>query len=279
MASLDLSLLRSFVTVVEAGGFTAAEKRVHRTQSTISQQVRRLEEQLGAVLLLRGKAGVSPTAEGERVLAYARRMLALESEMGSVLAAGGRAVTLRLGMTDDFAQQYLPALLQRARSALPQVQLRVTCDLSVALRQGLAQGDFDLAVYKRTSREGAGTRILSEPMEWMAARGFQLAPAAPLPLLLFPRGCVYRQRALARLDTVQQAWNLVFESPSTVSVQAAVAAGLGIAILTPASTPRGCRPVAGLPKLGQAELVYEFGGEPGPEARLLRDELLALVDR
>lgn len=274
MRHVDLSLLRSFLTVVDAGGFTAAEKRIHRTQSTISQHVMRLESQLGATLLLRSRDGVVPTDEGERVLAYARRLLSLESEMTTGVTARRKSAVVRLGITDDFAQLHLAGLLQRVRSSLPHVQLRVSCDLSIALRNGLAQGAFDLALYKRTRREGAGVRVLDEPIHWVAARGYAMDRRLPLPLVLFPRGCVYRQRALACLDAIDQPWTLAFESPSTVSVQAAVQSGLGIATLTPSATPSGCRPLPeSLPKLGSAELVYEFGSTPTDEA----GEILALI--
>lgn len=280
MLKTDLSLLRSFVTVVEAGGFTSAEQRVHRTQSTISQQIKRLERQLGVDLLCRSRNGTTPTEAGERVLSYARRMLALEWELAQSFSAQLQLRTLRLGITDDFAQLYLSKLLDLARRTLPQVVLRVTCDLSAHLRKGLARGDCDLAIYKRTRAEGAGVRILKEPIEWVAARRYMIDRRSPLPLLLFPRGCVYRQHALARLDVAGQAWSPVFESPSTVSVQAAVQAGLGIALLTASSIPSGCRAISGgLPKLGQAELVYEFGAQPMDEARELLGKLMSLIER
>src|ERR1700742_2609319 len=78
---LDLELLKSFVSVVDAGGFTRAGERVHRTQSTVSQQIRRLEEDVGHTLLHRNGKDVTPTEAGERLLSYARRLLSL-SEKG-----------------------------------------------------------------------------------------------------------------------------------------------------------------------------------------------------
>src|SRR5258708_6090448 len=240
MRNINLALLRSLTTVVDSGGFTSAEKKIHRTQSNISEQIKRLESQLGARLLLRSKNGVKPTEEGERVLGYARRLLALEAEMAGQLGAARQTKILRIGFTDDFAQLYLARLLTRTRKALPEVQLRVTCDLSVHLKKGLAKGDFDLVLYKRTSASGPGKRIDREPIQWVAARNYKRDPDHPLPLLLFPKGCVYRQRAIALLEVHDQPWSLAFESPSTVSVQAAVQAGLGATVLTPRSTPKRC---------------------------------------
>lgn len=277
MRSIDLALLRSLSTVAETGGFTSAEGRLHRTQSTISQQVKRLESHLGARLLLRSKNGVVPTEAGERVLGYARRLLALEAEMAGQFGAARYRKPLRIGFTDDFAQRHLPRLLKNVRTALPDIELRVTCDLSVHLRKGLTRGDFDLVFYKRTTSQGTGKVIEREPIRWIVSRGYRADPARPHPLVLFPKGCVYRQRALAVLETLDRPWTIVFESPSTASVQAAAQAGLGIALLTPSSTPRGCVAAKGLPTLGSAELVYEFGPDAPDETREVLNRLLDLV--
>src|SRR6188508_1665386 len=86
MTMLDLELLRSFVSVVDAGGFTRAGERVHRTQSTVSQQIKRLEDDVGQPLLNRNGKDVTPTEAGERLLSYARRLLALAEEARDVVA-------------------------------------------------------------------------------------------------------------------------------------------------------------------------------------------------
>src|SRR6201987_3738522 len=102
-AMLDLELLRSFVSVVDAGGFTRAGERVHRTQSTVSQQIRRLEEALGRELIPRKGRQAPPTEEGERLLSYARRILALAAEARDVVARPAGEGVVRLGLPEDFA--------------------------------------------------------------------------------------------------------------------------------------------------------------------------------
>ena len=108
---LDLELLRSFVSVVDAGGFTRAGERVHRTQSTVSQQIRRLEEDLGQTLLNRDGRAVTPTEAGERLLSYARRLLALAEEARDVVARPGPDGAVKLGIPEDFAACRLAKLL------------------------------------------------------------------------------------------------------------------------------------------------------------------------
>src|SRR3954469_21186396 len=107
---LDLELLRSFVSVVDAGGFTRAGERVHRTQSTVSQQIKRLEEDVGQVLLLRDGKDVRPTEAGERLLSYARRLLSLAEEARDVMRDEGEGA-IRLGIPEDFAAYRLAKLL------------------------------------------------------------------------------------------------------------------------------------------------------------------------
>jgi len=155
---LDLDLLRSFVSVVDAGGFTRAGERVHRTQSTVSQQIRRLEETLGRVLLHRTGKHATPTEEGERLLSYARRILALAEEARDVVARPGSDGVVRLGIPEDFAAaNRLTRLLSRFARSRPGLRLDVRCDLSVKLRSDLERGavsDKELAVAGCRDRAG-----------------------------------------------------------------------------------------------------------------------------
>src|SRR5258708_24270122 len=110
----DLELLRSFVSVVDSGGFTRAGERVHRTQSTVSQQIKRLEDDVGQPLLNRTGKDVTPTEAGERLLSYARRLLSLAEEARDVVTRPGHEGAVRLGVPQGFAA-YRPAKLLAAR--------------------------------------------------------------------------------------------------------------------------------------------------------------------
>src|SRR5271169_105140 len=130
---LDLDLLRSFVSVIDAGGFTRAGERVHRTQSTVSQQIRRLEATLGRPLLERNGKRVIPTAEGERLLSYARRLLALAQEARDVVAQPSPDGVVRLGIPEDFGAYRLTRLLSKFARSRPSLRLNVRSELSVKL--------------------------------------------------------------------------------------------------------------------------------------------------
>src|SRR5262249_17642378 len=140
---LDLDLLRSFVSVIDAGGFTRAGERVHRTQSTVSQQIKRLEDSLGHPLLHRNGKRVTPTEEGDRLVSYARRLLALEQEPREVMARPGSEGVVRLGVPEDFAAYRLSKLLADFARSRPGLRLDVRCGLSVNARRALERGELD----------------------------------------------------------------------------------------------------------------------------------------
>jgi DNA-binding transcriptional LysR family regulator len=166
--NLDIDLVRSFVTIVSLGNFTRAAQALGLQQSTISLQIRRLEEQIGGKLLERSPQSVALTAEGETFFDYARRMLDLNDEMVARLQEPAMRGLVRLGAPEDFATRHLPDVLARFAQAYPQVDLEVTCDLTMNLIERFRKGAFDLALIKRErSIEIPGTRVWREPLVWV----------------------------------------------------------------------------------------------------------------
>jgi DNA-binding transcriptional LysR family regulator len=177
---LDLELLRSFVSVVDAGSFTRAGERVHRTQSTVSQQIKRLEDELGCPLLNRTGKQVVPTEHGERLLSYARRLLSLAEEARDVLARPGNEGAVRLGIPQDFAAFRLTKLLATFARSHPGLRLDVRADQSVYLQRDLERGDLDLALIKRDAGGDGGIAAWPERLHWVTSKA-NPAHAAPAP--------------------------------------------------------------------------------------------------
>src|SRR5260370_9681400 len=142
---LDLELLRSFVSVVDSGGFTGAGERVHRTQSTVSQQIKRREGDVGQPLLNRNGKEVTPTEAGERLLSYARRLLALAEEARDVMARPGSEGAIRLGVPEDFAAYRLAKLLAAFSRSPPTPRMDVRAHPSPYLERDLEPGELELA--------------------------------------------------------------------------------------------------------------------------------------
>jgi DNA-binding transcriptional LysR family regulator len=274
---LDLDLLRSFVSVVEAGGFTRAGERVHRTQSTVSQQIRRLEETFGRPLLHRTGKHATPTEEGERLLSYARRILALAEEARDVVARPAGDGVVRLGIPEDFAANRLARVLSKFARSRPGLRLDVRCDLSVKLRSDLERGELDLALMKRDAGGTGAIAAWPENLNWVTSRSHPIDPHHnPIPLAVFPQGCLYRNRAIHALETAGRGWHIAYTSPNFAGIQAAVSAGLGVSILPEASLLADHRVLQrkdGFPAITNTELALVAAPDASPATRRLADLL------
>jgi DNA-binding transcriptional LysR family regulator len=274
---LDLDLLRSFVSVVEAGGFTRAGERVHRTQSTVSQQIRRLEETFGRPLLHRTGKHATPTEEGERLLSYARRILALAEEARDVVARPAGDGVVRLGIPEDFAANRLARVLSKFARSRPGLRLDVRCDLSVKLRSDLERGELDLALMKRDAGGTGAIAAWPENLNWVTSRSHPIDPQHnPIPLAVFPQGCLYRNRAIHALEAAGRGWHIAYTSPNFAGIQAAVSAGLGVSILPEASLLADHRVLQrkdGFPAITNTELALIAAPDASPATRRLADLL------
>jgi DNA-binding transcriptional LysR family regulator len=274
---LDLDLLRSFVSVVEAGGFTRAGERVHRTQSTVSQQIRRLEETFGRPLLHRTGKHATPTEEGERLLSYARRILALAEEARDVVARPAGDGVVRLGIPEDFAANRLARVLSKFARSRPGLRLDVRCDLSVKLRSDLERGELDLALMKRDAGGTGAIAAWPENLNWVTSRSHPIDPQHnPIPLAVFPQGCLYRNRAIHALEAAGRGWHIAYTSPNFSGIQAAVSAGLGVSILPEASLLADHRVLQrkdGFPAITNTELALIAAPDASPATRRLADLL------
>ena len=281
MQTLDLELLRTLSLVQETGTLARASRRVGRTLSAVSLQLKRLESQCGRPLFRKAGRRLELNAEGERVLAAGRRMLALNDQLLESLRAEEAAPLLRLGMPQDVAERLLPDALARFSRAHPRVQLEVRVENNLALRQLLVDGGLDLAV--TFDREGGP--LPSEvqlPVRWLAHPDFRWDPATPLPLVLFEAPCTFRRMALEALDRAGLPWRISFSSPSLSGLWAAVSAGLGVTVRTELATPSRVVPlrVARLPALPALGFGVELAGDPSSRtADELRAVLVEVLER
>jgi DNA-binding transcriptional LysR family regulator len=281
---LDLDLLRSFVSVVDAGGFTRAGERVHRTQSTVSQQIRRLEETLGCELLDRNSRQATPTEEGERLLSYARRLLALAEEARDVVARPASDGVVRLGMPEDFASYRLPELLSEFVRSRPGLRLDVRCGLSAGLARDLERGELDLALLKRDAHDGGSgapaiaTTIAAWPerLRWIASSRHPVDVRGSVPLAVYGQGCLYRNRAIHALEAAGRTWHIAYTSPNLPGILAAVSAGLGVSILPDVAIGDEHRVLGaadGFPAIPNTELALVTAPDATSATRRLADVL------
>ena len=239
-------MLRTRVFAGDLGGFARAARRVGRTQSAVSLQMRRLEDSAGQSLFTRAGRSFALTTAGEQVLGYARRLLAINDEAVAAVRGTRLACPVRLGVLADFAETWLPPVLAGFARTHPTARLEVQVDRRIAVLDALDRGRLDLALVFDADRP-RGVRVGDLPMAWIAPRGRWL-PGGVLPLVLFEAPCVFRTAALAALDRAGIPWHVAFTSQSLAGIWAAVDAGLGVTVRTPVGVPRTLQvvdPVAG----------------------------------
>ncbi|MGY2273780.1 MULTISPECIES: LysR family transcriptional regulator [Pseudomonas] len=258
----DLELLHTLVCVVDEGSFTRAAERVHRTQSTVSQQIRKLEESVGQVLLVRDRSGqqVSATEHGELLTHYARRLLNLSREARDALDTEASVVPVRLGVPEDFDATRMASMLSGFVRARPEARLETVSGMSTDLRRQLDSGEIDIALVKREAGSGECHASWSEPLVWVCGQG-QDMQLDTLPLALFPQGCIYRQRAIRTLDKARRSWRVAFGSHSLTGIQAAVTSGLGVSILPKSAVLPSHRICTELAPVPPSELALISGAE------------------
>ncbi|WP_207485492.1 LysR substrate-binding domain-containing protein [Arenibaculum pallidiluteum] len=270
-ANLDTDLLRAFVAVAESCSFTRAASALLRTQAAVSQQIRRLEEVIGQRVFERDAKGVRLTPDGEVLLAYARRMLTLNDEAMAVMLRGTRAASVRIGTPDDYAVMLLPPVLARFAEAYPEIAVEVVCDNSPDLVSEVAKGRCDLALVTQRPGTGIGERVRREPVCWVAPPQGALECKDPLPLALFPKGCLIRDLVMAALDESARSWRVAFTSESIVAVHGAVLGGVAISAMEACTVPPALRFLKdGLPTLGPVDIALHrtTGQASGPVHRL-----------
>jgi DNA-binding transcriptional LysR family regulator len=260
--NLNMDVLRTFVTGLELGSFSKAAQRLGRSQSAISTQLRRLEEQTGKPLFKRSGRGLALTAAGESLLSYAKRILELNDEAIDGLQDGEVEGWVRLGIPQDFAEGWLTGVLGQFARAHPKVRVEVRAEQNVTVIERLVQGELDLALTWGADDKVRAERLADLPMVWIGRPGWAGAKSLgiePLPLVAFEPPCVFRSAGIAALDAEKISWRLAFTSPSLAGLWAATEAGLGVTLRTAISLPRSLtvlKPSSfGLPALPKVQLA------------------------
>lgn len=227
MRNLDVTTLRSFVAVADAGGVTRAAGFLHLTQSAVSMQLKRLEELLDVELLDRSGRTIALTASGEQLLVYARRMVALNDEVIGRLTDQAYEGEITLGVPHDIVYPAIPQVLKQFHAAFPRVRVHLVSSYTRALKEQFAQGACDLILTTETSLEARGETLSEKPLRWVGAPGGAAWRQRPLKLA-FGRLCTFRPRVVEALDAENIAWDVIVETESDRTIEATVSADLAV---------------------------------------------------
>ncbi len=266
---LQLDWLRCFVAVVDAGSLSAAAPRIHRSQSAVSMQLRKLEDAVGRPVLLRGPRQMALTATGQELLEHARRMLDIHGQALAALHGPRLSGRVRLGVPDDYAERYLTPVLRSFAQQHAAVDIELVCEQSTSLIPRVQRGELDLALVSRDKPQ-RGQLLFREPLVWVGAAPFDAWRRDPLPLAVYESGSLARRETLAALATVRRSHRMVYHSSSLAGQLAAVHSGLAVAVLTRCSAPASLQVLGerqGLPPLGAMEVaVVRSKGSQGESA-------------
>mgnify|MGYP001330360123 CR=1 FL=1 len=254
--TIDSELLRTFVAIADQGGYTRAAEQVNRTQSAVSMQMKRLEEDVvQRSLFQRNGRQMLLTAEGELLLGYARRILRLQGEALNSLRAPHMVGLVRIGTPDDYVTRFLPGVLARFAQALPLVQVEMHCEPSFQLLQ---RQDLDLTIVTREPGKEIGQLLRQEEVVWAQAENAMLHERSTLPLAMFNADCFCRNWACNALDTLNRDYRVAYSSPSLSAILAVVGAGLAITAQLRSLIPADMRIIGkeeGLPDMPMASIV------------------------
>ncbi|AJC22416.1 LysR family transcriptional regulator [Pandoraea pulmonicola] len=261
---LEIDLLRSFVAIAQAGSLSRAAQRIARTQSALSQQMKRLEAIVDQPLWQRTARGVVLTSSGERLLGHAQRILRAHDEAMADMSGRGLSGTLRFGCPDDYAAAFLPQLLREFAVSHPHARVEVICEPTPRLQERLARHAVDLALVSLPESAHEDSIIRREPLVWIGSPSFDVTPAhsgEPLPLALSDPDTLDHIAACSALARVGRAFRIAYASSNLAGLTALARSGQAIAVMTQTAVPADLRILTGdpaLPSLPPVGITVKF---------------------
>jgi len=281
-ALIDIDQLRTFIAIAESGSFTRAAEVVHKTQSAVSMQMKRLEERLGRSIFARDGRGSKLTDDGERLLDYARRIVKLNVEVLTVFSDIELSGRVRLGVPDDYADRYLPEIMARFSRVYPAVELTVICEPTIELFQRIEANELDLAIVTDCESNRASESFRRERLLWVTSNRHSTHLEERLPLALGRPTCGWRRAAIECLESIGRPYRVLYTSANAGAVAAAVLSGLAVSVFPESGLRTGMRvlsPADGFPELPSCRVgLVRNPHERSPLAEALAEHIISSLD-
>jgi DNA-binding transcriptional LysR family regulator len=229
------------VTIADTGSFTRTASEVHRTQSAVSMQMRRLEERIGKPLFEKDGRTNRLTDDGEKLLNYARRMIRLNREILAAFDDASLEGHIRIGTPDDYADRFLPEIMARFSRSNPRVELSVVCEPTPGLRDHIRNGNLDIAIVTHNEEKGPSEIVRTEPLLWVTSANHNVHEQTPLPVAFGRPTCVWRRAGTDVLEQMGRDYRVLFSSFSATVITAAVLSGLAVSVLAECALRPGMR--------------------------------------
>ncbi|KAF0230318.1 MAG: HTH-type transcriptional regulator [Beijerinckiaceae bacterium] len=255
---LDNDHLRTLIAIAETGSFTRAAEIVHKTQSAVSMQIRRLEERLSREIFMKEGRAAKLTEDGERLLDYAYRMIRLNDEAVASFRQDKLTGRVKLGVPDDYAERYLPQILARFTASNPGIEVMVVCEPTPCLVANLAACEIDMAIITHSERRAVGEIIREEKLLWVTSQRHCTHEQRPVPLALGRDTCNWRRAATAGLNQNGIPFRVLYVSWNSAAVGAVVLAGMAVSVLPESAIRTGMRVLTteeGFPDLPMVQIA------------------------
>ena len=231
--SLDIDSMRALTTIADSGGVTRAAKKLNLSQSAVSHKMKRLEQKINRSLFSRIEGKFVLSADGEKLLDYARRMVKLHDEACASFHQSDLAGELRLGITEDVSAPGMAQILSSFASSFPNVALTSRVSHTPELIRWLDAGEIDMALIEVFESEQleSDQPLGRQDVVWIQAEDFSLDDGSTIPFVTYHKDCFYKAWAERALNEAGKSMRVVFECPSVDGMINAVRNGLGIGLV------------------------------------------------
>lgn len=284
--TFDTDALRAIVAGADLGSFARAAVQLGRSQSTVSMQLKKLEQQTGAQLFTRKGRGLVPTEAGDMLIAYARRIIALNDEAALAIGAAASTAVVRLGLPQDFFEDVMPATLKAFSKIHPHIHVDIRVGDNHKLSDEVSAGRLDGAIaYFEEGAADEGELLCVQPMQWLAHKAYRDGRSPEIvDLIMFDHPCLFRKAALSAFDHAQRRWRMAVTTPSLLYVWSALRSKRGVGVRTAHALPKDIiclNDEFGLPKLPSIELrlLRSENASSGAQdlCEILRHEAISLI--
>ena len=258
---MDIDALRTFCAFVDTGSFTRAAAQVSRTQSAVSMQMKKLEQDLASSLFEKQGRQLVLTHQGHQLASYAKQLIALHDEAFKQLKAGTGNLRVRIGCPDDYVHSLLPQLVCALHQQFDALDIQISCAPSSELRAKLDQGMLDLVVATRSPDSEEGYLLQSSQGVWVKSPAFEIEDSTPLPIALFQRDCKFHQASIEGLLKTERRFNIIACCGSAGALHGLIEQGLAIGSMARISMQKGLEEISdnSLPVLPMIDIVLLYG--------------------
>ncbi|NND89835.1 MAG: LysR family transcriptional regulator [Granulosicoccus sp.] len=273
-SNLDLELLHTLVAIADSGSFGAAARNVHRTQSAVSMQMKRLEEIVGQPLFEKNGRRSVLTLHGQNLLLYARRILSLQREALATFRSPEIHGEVRLGVCDDYVMSFMPAIFAGFAKAFPGVHIRLDSQPSTKLIEATQSGELDFSLVNIIHNDVAYEKLTNEPLVWVTSPNHATHEKSPLSLAV-ENNCLWGRWARKALDDDNRLYRVGYSTFNITGIVAIIEAGLAVSVMSRSSVPpqlRILQEADGFPSLPHTEIGLVLStGDLSPAAKCLAD--------